>query len=562
MAEAAALLAVARADLAHGRLEEAVASGKGALASSTKLDARAELEVYSIIVRALLLDGKLADASSTIASMASKTSDQSSMATAELLKAEMLVLQKKSSEAASSIRKAIDIFEKLQDKENAGRALLTQAKVHSLSGDSKLAVQASEAAVAIFNALSDDNGEASAWAGVMQARFEGGDYKGGISASFAAMALFGEIGDEIGEATVLLQLAQVQLKKSLHGEALAASLSALSHAQKKGASRLESTALDIAVKSYIALGQASEAVSIAKQGVASARLAGNQQKEARSLQSLARAHSADKYAEVALDCANEALLLAERFADKAFQAALLEDIARIHLAAGQLQPAKDAGDRAGLVYKELVDSAGLESVQALLASIAEAIEKEPERKRKEEEQYQLDREIDLLALRGVTDAISTRNEDEFKAKYEKLDECKTLTAEDWSQAFAAYADDETQGWIESTLEKHPGQRLRLVNGIMHYTGFRHGGMHYGPGFRLTEIACTNIDCHPLDLKTLNAGVLQLWNTWDYNPDDWEGHTWWHAGVLDCALQVGAVRQGVYIDDLTRWYEKKEIMEMK
>jgi hypothetical protein len=392
----------------------------------------------------------------------------------------------------------------------------------------------------------------------MNARFEGGDYKGGISASFAAMALFGETGDEIGEATVLVQLAQVQLKRSLPGEALAAALSAVTHAQRKGANKLESMALDIAVKSYIDLGQASEAVSIAKQGVASARLAGNKIAEARGLQSLARAHAADRYPEVAVDTANEALLLAEQLADKALQANLLLDIARINLASGQLQSAKDAGDRAGVVYKELPDAEGVKSVEELTTSIVNALQEEPERKRKEDEQYQLDREMELLALRAATDALATRNEDEFVTKYEKLEECKTLTDEDWSKAFAMYQDDDAaQGWMEQTLSKHPGWRHRIVSGQAFYTAFRYGGMHYGPGFRLTELAGTTIDCHPMDTKTLNASVLRLWNQWEYCPDEWEGMAWWHAGMLDCALQVGAVRMGIHVDDLTKWYEPKD-----
>jgi hypothetical protein len=560
MAEAVARLAVARAAFAQGRFEEAELSAKGALQASTKLDASGELEANSIIIRSLIATGGK-DAASLISKLCS-SSDKKSSATGNLLEAERFIALCDSKAAVQAIDKSKGIFETLQDKEGAGRAMLTKAKAHSCGGESEPAVRAAEAAVAIFNGLSDDHGEASAWAGVMSARFAAGDYKGGISASFAAMALYGETGDEIGEATVLIELAEVQLKRSLAGEALSAALSALSIAQKKSADSLASTALVIAVNSYIALGQPSEALSIAKQLMAAARLAGNKKMEALALSSLAKAHAADKYLEVAVDTASEAVVAAEQLGDKALQAKLLEDIAGIHLAAEQLQAAKDAGDRAGVIYKELGDSKGMDSVKALSSSIDEALGKEPEKKLKEDEQYKIDREMDMLALQAATEALMSRDEKTFKTKYEKLYECKTLTPEDWSKAFANYDDQDSKSFMETCLNKRPGSYIRMINEVPFYCAFRYGGMHYGPGFRLNSLIMSNVDREIFEEEALSLGVLSLWSSWDHvpNPEDWERLSGWHPGVLDCALQVSAMRSGLAVDNMTKWYEPQEALK--
>lgn len=67
-----------------------------------------------------------------------------------------------------------------------------------------------------------------------------------------------------------------------------------------------------------------------------------------------------------------------------------------------------------------------------------------------------------------------------------------------------------------------------------YYAFRLGAMGYGPGFRLIKSA------HRLgkDLaSSQGAGTLNLMDTCP----DWEERVFWHPGILDCVLQVGAVR---------------------
>jgi len=271
------------------------------------------------------------------------------------------------------------------------------------------------------------------------------------------------------------------------------------------------------------------------------------------LQSLARACPSSS----ALDVASEARILCQQGGHKSLEASILKDMAGYNLATRQCEAAKEAADQALLMLKELGDAEGEKEIQSLLTSIAEATAKEPELIKADQESYEATREFELMILRKSVDAVSARDENEYRASWAKLDECQTLTDKDWSDAFGPFEDDsDVQDWIERMATKGPGMRHHVIGHNVAYNVFRFGGMHYGPKFRLmTTLAYTR------DKKVPNRYCYSLTRNWfgHYDSkhqlmDEWEGYTMGHAGILDCALQCMQAQMCGVPDELTRWYD--------
>jgi len=295
--------------------------------------------------------------------------------------------------------------------------------------------------------------------------------------------------------------------------------------------------------------------------------AGNKKMELSALSSLARAYSAEQYPDLAVNAANDALSLSQQLGLTGSRAIILELLAKIHLSARQPAAAKEAANEAVAVFKANNDSVGVQGLEKLLANIAVAAEKEVETKKDEAEKYETRRDMEMLSLRKCAEAAMKRDYTAYRIHFQQLKDAQTITDQDWSEAFAFTADDEEmQEWVRVISQRmSPGQHHKIISNEMIYHIFRVTGMHYGPGFRLNKVGAYTIDKHPIkDINTFAAyTVLPIMTQWDHIPagEDWEMKAApGHAGILDCALQAGAVQRCLKYDDEMKWWDYPELWE--
>jgi len=157
-----------------------------------------------------------------------------------------------------------------------------------------------------------------------------------------------------------------------------------------------------------------------------------------------------------------------------------------------------------------------------------------------EQREKQQRELDMLLLNEVASALTQRNAEDFKQKYDRLGKCTTLTEDDMSTVMSAAMQvdwDSSQEFISSALEK-PGQRHYYADRSWSYFMTRLGGMHYGPNFRAVKDFAVK---DPGTYKAVTYGVLTLHN--EVRDGDWEGVSGYHPPMYDCGLQVQSAEDG-------------------
>lgn len=250
--------------------------------------------------------------------------------------------------------------------------------------------------------------------------------------------------------------------------------------------------------------------------------------------SLARAHSAENWPDEAMEVANTAISVFVELGDKLSHARALQLFAELHLLASEFDGALQAAEKSASFFKEMGDADGEASAQRLVTSIKVSLDVNPALEKEMAKKKEVQREIDLLLLNEVASALSQRNEVDFKEKYEKLDRCQNLTADDMTSALAPALQvdyDETQEWISSALHGTPQQHIYTERTTC-YMMSRHGGMHYGPNLRLCRIFGHTMPM--IESKSCYA-VIQMHA--EQRDSDWEGISMYHPPMYDCGLQA-------------------------
>lgn len=541
LGEAAVLLSVAKKEAACERGGEALEAAKKAQAAYKELSGHECLwNAEMAVMGAMIANDQADDALKEWERIKSQESGDQKLASGLRLKAEALLAQCKWSEAADAAKEASASSERAGDACGNAMALLTLAKALLKQSASKAALQAAEKALSLFNENDDDSGEASAWLSVMTVRLAAGAYEGAMAASFAAIALYCELGDQLGEAKVLLKLAEAQIKKKMFSEALPSALKALAQFQKTPGSMLEIPALDAVVKAYIGRGETFEAVQVAKASVSTCTRLGKKKLSGLAMQSLALAHSADGWQTEALEVADDGMKILKELGDKKSQAISCQLRAELLMSMSKLEDALIAGESSKQFFKEVGDSEGEAVVAALVDSIKDMIQKNPGLQEEVEQRKKKERELDLLLLNEVTSALATRNTEEFKEKYDRLQKTNTITEEEVTSAMTSTMQvdwEASQNFITDALDK-PGMKHLLPDRQWTYFLSRTSGMHYGPNFRAVKDYGIYL-AEPKD--TVSYGVLTLHN--EVRDADWESVSCYHPPMYDCGLQVQQAESG-------------------
>lgn len=124
------------------------------------------------------------------------------------------------------------------------------------------------------------------------------------------------------------------------------------------------------------------------------------------------------------------------------------------------------------------------------------------------------------------------NENVFTENVEEI--ISPVIATDPDGLYQFFLDNQPEKWKVNPDEDQKFDSAQQFDRRLMYYAFRLGAMGYGPGFRLIKKAYRlgqNLE------NTQGYGTLNLMD----NCPPWEERSQFHPGVLDCVLQVGAVR---------------------
>lgn len=407
------------------------------------------------------------------------------------------------------------------EKKRMAEAALASARGDLAQGKTKTAQQQAEQAMVTAHQAGDLAGEAAAWHVICCARFANGDFDGGVGAAEAALALFGgELGDQRSEAATLRELARWRIKQGQASEALASALKALRLATRSESPNDQVLGLEQVVQANLEMRRPREAKLAAKQVAASLQLFGDKLAEISALRLLAKACRIAKEPYEATDAAGRALDLAKELGDKQLEQTAQEELTEINTTlAGTMEEMR----------------------------IAHAAE----------------RDSQVETLYETVDALKNRHALKYKQGMEKLAKCDMITQQEIDEAFAPLYEGEDTKDVEEFAKWAPrlvtegGTHLITVDRRNLYMTMRHYGMGYGPQYRMVHNSCAEFDTKIIksEREGICCGALTL------DPEgamyDWEGMTAWHAGLLDCGLQVQGTRNAVFQDIYLRMQREEE-----
>ena len=429
--------------------------------------------------------------------------------------------------------------------QEAGELLLLVAKAHLSQGTSiaqEAALNAALQAVDHMSKAEDGRGEADAWRVVLDARVALRRFEDGLRAAEAAMVICLDCGDETGQALCLLSLAKAHKLRGLPLKAKKASEKALNLFQEQSSDMLAAEALHILVEALIGQEQRKEALQRAKQelfaflgsgdkwAVPSMRLC-----LVKALMGMDRKKEALSEAEKALEAAEELT----KSSKSLIKVHALKQVAICNMLTGKVDKAKELADQILPMCRLLGDVEGEDSMNELLGIVIQ-------QRGALEEHAAKEREAEDLILQ-LKEAMLARDGKNFKAVLEKCYENENVFTENVEEMISPVIATDPDGLFDFFLQNQPEKwkvnpeeeeskfdSAQQFDRRLMYYAFRVGAMGYGPGFRLIK---TNYRLGQNFEKTQGFGTLDLMD----NCPDWEENARFHPGILDCVLQVGAVR---------------------
>jgi len=500
-----------------------------------------------VIIEAHLLEERLEDATKLVEEELAKAKQAKSEACQIImLKASISVkiAQGRPRDAINVADEAEKILLGLatQDERGAGELLLLVAKANLSQGSSasqQASLNAALQAIGWYSKAEDAKGEADSWRAVLEARAALRKYEDGLRAAEAAMVIYNYCSNEAGQGLCLLSIAKAHLKFGQPLKAKKASEKALQLFQQHTSDMLASASMDVWVQAMIRLEQRKEGLQRAKQELSA--LLGSGDKWA-----LPRMRGCVVKALVGMDKKKEAFAEAEKILDAArslnsnrYKVEALQQMAALSMVLGQVDKAKQLAEELLPVCKELAD---LEAEAAAHEVIGKAVE----HRGAFEQKAAKEREAEDLIIK-LKQALQNRNGADFKDVLEQCYEHENVYTEDVEELIGPVIATDPEGLYKFFLSNQPEKwkidpeddrkfhTAQQFDRRLMYYAFRWGAMGYGPGFRLIKTA-VRLQKDPGE-GAHAMGTLDLMD----NAPEWEEQVKWHAGMLDCVLQVSAAR---------------------
>jgi len=222
-----------------------------------------------------------------------------------------------------------------------------------------------------------------------------------------------------------------------------------------------------------------------------------------------------------------------------FEAEALQHMAALNMVLGKVDKAKELAEKVLPKCRALGDLEGEAVAHELLGKATEHRGAFEQKAAKEKEAEDL-----ILSLKK---ALQAKDGPQFKSILERCYEHECVYTEDVEELIGPVIASDPEGLYKFFLANQPEkwtinpeddrkfQTAKQFDRRLMYYAFRWGAMGYGPGFRLIKTA-VRLGKDPGE-GTHAYGTLDLMD----NCPEWEEQVKWHAGMLDCVLQVSATR---------------------
>lgn len=534
---------------------ECVASDAKALFERLE-DQSGVLDANYFLLQAALIEERINDAAKIAEDgLESARKAGNGMDEVKMLRASLLIklAEGKPLDALEIAAKAEGVLMKLEkNHQEAGELLLLVAQAHMLQGTTlgqQAALNAALQAVDHFAKAEDGRGEANSWRVVFDARVALGRFEDGLRAAEAAMVICADCGDEVGQALCLLSLSKAHLLRGSPVKAKKASEKALNLFHEQNSDLMAAAALEILVQALIKQEQRKEALQRAKQELLSFMGSGDKWAVPRmrgclvmALRSMDRKKEALSEAEKALEAAEE--LTKGHAAGSPVPSMMvveaMKQVAILNMLTGKVDKAKELADKLLPMCRQLGDLEGEALMNDLIGKAVQERGVFEEKAAKEMEAEEL--------IFQLKEAMMARDAESFKSVLGKCYENENVFTEAVEEIITPVIETDPEGLYEFFLKNqpdnwqvNPDEDRKFDSGThfdrrLLYYAFRMGAMGYGPGFRLIKSAYRMGSDEDLP-RTQAFGSLDLMDT----APDWEERVFWHAGMLDCVLQVGAAR---------------------
>jgi len=335
-----------------------------------------------------------------------------------------------------------------------------------------------------------------------------------------------------------LDLGKAHLSFGQPGKALKASEKALNLFKLQGSDVLAAYALEVVTKALMEQKQFKEALKRGRAELSSNSSSGDKRALPRLRFSLCRIYLAVNKRHEALAEAEQGLAAAEELGSIKLRAEGLQQVSTLNLHLGAVDLASQLAEKALLLFRRLGDMIGEATVLEILAQAMKFRASFEAEAAKEQEALEL--------IQALKKSLENRSAKDFRDILEACYENEHVMTQDVEEVLGPIIAQDPEG-IYEFVERNQPEKYRMDEAdrpereaaqfdrrLLYYM-FRWGSMGYGPGFRLLKTA------HRVgtELHGSCVGMGSL-NLMDECPD-WEEKAQWHPGILDCTLQVTALR---------------------
>jgi len=350
--------------------------------------------------------------------------------------------------------------------------------------------------------------------------------------SLAKELLQGTNADLKGAACLAIAKLRLKSELMLHGpssNAFPPAEEALKYFQESENKKGEARVLNVLAQASLVAGESQMAVLKAKEAQRLANSLGELKLAADAFDTLFQAHSSVGDKTKALSAAKERVDVLRKLDDKKTLASMLTTVSNLQLEKGLKEAATKSAEEASYLLKASGDmEAERKAQQSLSRALVQSgkVDQAPTRSKA------------LAALERVASAVERRNEEDYQRAMYDLDETGGCTDKDVKDKLNPIIAKDEEGVMKFLrkmrapwLAKGQATKISEFTKVFFYLGFRTGGIQYGPRYQ-----CVTAYRQGEAVVGNALSVLQPCE----QSDTWEINLGYHTGILDGALQTGAV----------------------
>jgi len=311
-------------------------------ALSRTTDIKEQIELYWQISQSQKMDGRLADAHSSLEialQLCRNIGEKAGEGTTLNNISQIYKAQGDYETALPYLKEALVISKVIGERAGEGATLNNIAVLYHAQGDYETALPYLKEALAIFKAIGERTGEGTTLNNISQIYKAQGDYETALSYLKEALAISKAIGERTGEGTTLNNISRIYKAQGDYETALPYLTEALAIFKAIGEKVREGTTLNNIAALYHAQGDYETALPYLKEALAIFKVIGDKAGEGTTLNNIAGIYHAQGDYETALSYLKEALAISKAIGGKAGLCATLFNMGHLHLQNGKPEEA-------------------------------------------------------------------------------------------------------------------------------------------------------------------------------------------------------------------------------